>query len=62
MLRAHERLLDELPQPGDDHEEVLGPELVPISPIMRHAMQEVVQEHRTDDDCTEEQVRVALPC
>lgn len=53
VLRAHERLMDGPPLAGDDEEEVLGPKLVPISPIMRYAMQEVVQEYYADDDRTE---------
>ncbi|KAI0634090.1 hypothetical protein C8Q77DRAFT_1055652 [Trametes polyzona] len=52
VLRAHERLLDGPPLGGeeDEEEEVLGPKLVPISPIMRYAMREVVQEYYDDDD------------
>ncbi|KAI8989619.1 hypothetical protein BD414DRAFT_484704 [Trametes punicea] len=54
VLRAHERLMDgpplSGPAPGDEEEEVLGPKLVPISPIMRYAMREVVQEYYADDD------------
>ena len=53
VLRAHERLMDGAPLAGDEEEEVLGPKLVPISPIMRYAMQEVVQEYYADDDRTE---------
>ncbi|RPD53733.1 hypothetical protein L226DRAFT_469903 [Lentinus tigrinus ALCF2SS1-7] len=53
VLRAHERLMDGPPLAGDEEEEVLGPKLVPISPIMRYAMQEVVQEYYADDDRTE---------
>ena len=37
----------------DEDEEVLGPKLVPISPIMRFAMMEVVQEYYADEDRTE---------
>ncbi|KAL1939416.1 hypothetical protein VTO73DRAFT_9972 [Trametes versicolor] len=50
VLRAHERLLNGPPLGGDEEEEVLGPKLVPISPIMRYAMREVVQEYYDDDD------------
>ncbi|KAI0753286.1 hypothetical protein C8Q80DRAFT_1097732 [Daedaleopsis nitida] len=53
VLRAHERLMDGGPLAGEDDEEVLGPKLVPITPIMRYAMQEVVQEYYADDDRTE---------
>ncbi|EJF61846.1 hypothetical protein DICSQDRAFT_59695 [Dichomitus squalens LYAD-421 SS1] len=53
VLRAHERLMDGAPLAGEEEEEVLGPKLVPISPIMRYAMQEVVQEYYADDDRTE---------
>ncbi|KAI1792392.1 hypothetical protein LXA43DRAFT_887601 [Ganoderma leucocontextum] len=53
VLRAHERLMDGPPLAGEEEEEVLGPKLVPISPIMRFAMQEVVQEYYADDDRTE---------
>ncbi|KAI0767247.1 hypothetical protein C8Q74DRAFT_1370068 [Fomes fomentarius] len=54
VLQGHERLMGGL-QFGDEdeQEEVLGPKLVPISPIMRYAMQEVVQEYYADDDRTE---------
>ncbi|KAI9056297.1 hypothetical protein FKP32DRAFT_1599023 [Trametes sanguinea] len=53
VLRAHERLMDGPPLSGpavEEDEEVLGPKLVPISPIMRYAMREVVQEYYDDDD------------
>ncbi|KAI0672428.1 hypothetical protein C8Q78DRAFT_1126375 [Trametes maxima] len=54
VLRAHERLMDGPPLGGeeeeDEDEEVLGPKLVPITPIMRYAMREVVQEYYDDDD------------
>ncbi|KAI0325723.1 hypothetical protein GY45DRAFT_1260342 [Cubamyces sp. BRFM 1775] len=50
VLRAHERLMDGPPLGGEEEEEVLGPKLVPISPIMRYAMREVVQEYYDDDD------------
>ncbi|KAI0822418.1 hypothetical protein BC628DRAFT_1316714 [Trametes gibbosa] len=62
VLRAHERLMDGPPlalgegegedegEGEEDEEEVLGPKLVPISPIMRYAMREVVQEYYDDDD------------
>ncbi|KAI0357825.1 hypothetical protein OH77DRAFT_1398212 [Trametes cingulata] len=53
VIRAHERLMDGPPLagPGDEEEEeVLGPKLVPITPIMRYAMREVVQEYYDDDD------------
>lgn len=53
VLRAHERLMDGPPLAGEEDEEVLGPRLVPISPIMRYAMQEVVQEYYADDDRSE---------
>ena len=52
VLRAHERLADEVAGEDED-EEVLGPKLVPISPIMRYAMMEVVQEYYADEDRTE---------
>ena len=60
-LRAHERLVDEAgltdvevdADEEEDEEEVLGPKLVPISPIMRYAMMEVVQEYYEDEDLTE---------
>lgn len=39
--------------PADEfEEEVVGPKLVPITPIMRYAMREVVQEYYDDDDQT----------
>ena len=38
---------------GYDEEEVVGPKLVPTTPIMRFAMREVVQEYYADDDRTE---------
>ncbi|KAH9848678.1 hypothetical protein C2E23DRAFT_843130 [Lenzites betulinus] len=55
VLRAHERLLDGPPLSlgegaEEEEEEVLGPKLVPISPIMRYAMREVVQEYYDDED------------
>lgn len=54
VLQGHERLMGGLPfGDEDEQEEVLGPKLVPISPIMRYAMQEVVQEYYADDDRTE---------
>ena len=56
VLRAHERLAGEVgmdEEMEDEEEEVLGPKLVPISPIMRYAMMEVVQEYYADEDRTE---------
>ncbi|KAI0364212.1 hypothetical protein BV20DRAFT_974711 [Pilatotrama ljubarskyi] len=53
VLSAHERLMDGPPLAGqgdEEEEEVLGPKLVPITPIMRYAMREVVQEYYDDDD------------
>ncbi|KAI0643861.1 hypothetical protein C8Q79DRAFT_914959 [Trametes meyenii] len=65
VLRAHERLMDgpplghggmglgvdgELEEEEEEEEEVLGPKLVPITPIMRYAMREVVQEYYDDDE------------
>ncbi|KAH9942044.1 hypothetical protein B0H21DRAFT_751367 [Amylocystis lapponica] len=51
VLRAHERLM-EAQAAEDDEEEMVGPKLVPITPIMRFAMREVVQEYYDDDDQT----------
>ncbi|KAH9929010.1 uncharacterized protein BXZ73DRAFT_48308 [Epithele typhae] len=56
IIRAHERLAGlapPYPASGEEEEEVLGPKLVPISPIMRFAMVEVVQEYYADEDRTE---------
>ncbi|TFY56400.1 hypothetical protein EVJ58_g7667 [Rhodofomes roseus] len=51
ILRAHEQMMGQ--QPPDDYEEdIVGPKLVPITPIMRYAMREVVQEYYDDDDQT----------
>ncbi|KAI0795527.1 hypothetical protein C8Q75DRAFT_712191 [Abortiporus biennis] len=36
----------------EEEEEIIGPKLVPITPIMRYAMREVVQEYYDDDDRT----------
>ena len=45
--------MDQPPPPPDEfEEEVVGPKLVPITPIMRYAMREVVQEYYDDDDQT----------
>lgn len=40
------------PPPDEYEEEIVGPKLVPITPIMRYAMREVVQEYYDDDDQT----------
>lgn len=40
------------PPPDEFEEEFVGPKLVPITPIMRYAMREVVQEYYDDDDQT----------
>ena len=55
VLQAHERLVRDVAMEDeeDEDEEVLGPKLVPISPIMRFAMMEVVQEYYADEDRTE---------
>ncbi|OBZ66940.1 hypothetical protein A0H81_13269 [Grifola frondosa] len=50
VFRAHERLVDA--RAIEDEEDVVGPKLVPITPIMRFAMREVVQEYYDDDDQT----------
>ncbi|CAL1709617.1 unnamed protein product [Somion occarium] len=39
-------------QAAEDEEEIVGPKLVPITPIMRYAMRKVVDEYRDDDDRT----------
>ncbi|KAI0922952.1 hypothetical protein AcV5_009810 [Taiwanofungus camphoratus] len=52
ILRAHERLMDTRGADEVDEEDVVGPKLVPITPIMRFAMREVVQEYYDDDDQT----------
>ncbi|KZT00177.1 uncharacterized protein LAESUDRAFT_739719 [Laetiporus sulphureus 93-53] len=44
---AHDQMMDA--QPPEEEEEVVGPKLVPITPIMRYAMREVVQEYYDDD-------------
>jgi hypothetical protein len=38
---------------GDIYEEVMGPKLVPITPIMRFAMRDVVQEYEDDQSISE---------
>lgn len=35
---------------AEEEEEIVGPKLVPTTPIMRYAMREVVQEYYDDDD------------
>lgn len=50
LIRANERLMDNGPE--EFEEDVVGPKLVPITPIMRYAMREVVQEYYDDDDQT----------
>ena len=52
VLRERERVMDDVGTEVD--EEVLGPKLVPISPIMRYAMREVVQEYYADDQSVSE--------
>ncbi|KAH9916916.1 uncharacterized protein B0H18DRAFT_938883 [Fomitopsis serialis] len=51
ILRAHEQMMGQ-PPPEEYEEDVVGPKLVPITPIMRYAMREVVQEYYDDDDQT----------
>ncbi|KZT63491.1 hypothetical protein DAEQUDRAFT_680297 [Daedalea quercina L-15889] len=51
IFRAHEQMMDQQP-PDEFEEEIVGPKLVPITPIMRYAMREVVQEYYDDDDQT----------
>ena len=34
---------------AEDEEQIVGPKLVPITPIMRYAMRKVVDEYRDDD-------------
>ncbi|CCL99349.1 uncharacterized protein FIBRA_01367 [Fibroporia radiculosa] len=51
ILRAHERMI-EGQGPEDYEEEIVGPKLVPITPIMRYAMREVVQDYYDNDDQT----------
>ncbi|OCH92755.1 hypothetical protein OBBRIDRAFT_811484 [Obba rivulosa] len=46
----HERFVNA--RPPEEDEEVVGPKLVPITPIMRFAMREVVLEYYDDDDQT----------
>lgn len=48
VLRA--RMLDE--QGAEEEEDVVGPKIMPVTPIMRYAMREVVQEYYDDDDHT----------
>ena len=50
-LREEQRLL-ELRGGVEEEEEIIGPKLVPTTPIMRFAMKEVVQEYYDDDDRT----------
>ncbi|KAI0088232.1 hypothetical protein BDY19DRAFT_891595 [Irpex rosettiformis] len=50
-LREEQRLL-ELRGGLEEEEEIIGPKLVPTTPIMRFAMKEVVQEYYDDDDRT----------
>jgi hypothetical protein len=50
FLREEERVF-ELRAP-EEEEEIVGPKLVPTTPIMRFAMREVVQEYYEDDDRT----------
>lgn len=51
IMRAHERMMD-AQGPDDFEDEMVGPKVVPITPIMRYAMREVVQEYYDDDDQT----------
>ncbi|OBZ66841.1 hypothetical protein A0H81_13291 [Grifola frondosa] len=50
VFGAHERLVDA--GAIEDEEDVVGPKFVPITPIMRFVMREVVQEYYGDDDQT----------
>lgn len=51
FLREEQRLF-ELRGGMEEEEEIIGPKLVPTTPIMRHAMKEVVQEYYDEDDRT----------
>ncbi|KAI0685181.1 hypothetical protein BC835DRAFT_1290862 [Cytidiella melzeri] len=51
FLREEQRLF-ELRGGVEEEEEIIGPKLVPTTPIMRFAMKEVVQEYYDDDDRT----------
>ncbi|PCH33251.1 hypothetical protein WOLCODRAFT_61294 [Wolfiporia cocos MD-104 SS10] len=51
FLRDHAGMADGQ-GPEELEDDVVGPKLVPITPIMRYAMREVVQEYYDDDDQT----------
>lgn len=51
FLREEQRLF-ELRGGMEEEVEIIGPKLVPTTPIMRHAMKEVVQEYYDDEDRT----------
>lgn len=51
-FHREEQRLFELRGGIEDEEEIVGPKLVPTTPIMRFAMKEVVQEYYADDDGT----------
>lgn len=51
FLREEQRLF-ELRGGVEEEEEIMGPKLVPTTPIMRFAMKEVVQEYYDEDDRT----------
>lgn len=50
FLREEQRVFELRAQ--EEEEEIVGPKLVPTTPIMRYAMREVVQEYYDDDDRT----------
>lgn len=50
LFREEQRALEL--QGAEEEEEIVGPKLVPQTPIMRFAMKEVVQEYYDDDDRT----------
>jgi hypothetical protein len=51
FLREEQRLF-ELRGGVEEEEEIIGPKLIPTTPIMRFAMKEVVQEYYDDEDRT----------
>ncbi|THG99272.1 hypothetical protein EW026_g3059 [Hermanssonia centrifuga] len=50
LFREEQRAMEL--QGVEEEEEIVGPKLVPTTPIMRYAMREVVQEYYDDDDRT----------
>ncbi|KAF9011904.1 hypothetical protein BDQ17DRAFT_1387454 [Cyathus striatus] len=56
MIPVDEQELGRIPLPEDQYEdvmEIVGPKLVPTTPIMRYAMREVVQEYEDDRSVSE---------